>query len=86
MLKVNILSVDNSIPEVKVGSPVVVAEGGSTVIPSGSVIATDMDTPLSNLEVVLDSQPLVGYLTNKNSGELFSLFSFLFGSLPVVVG
>lgn len=70
VLRIAILSVDNSIPEVKVGSPVVVAEGGSTMIPSGSITASDLDTPLSNLEVVLDSQPVVGYLTNKNSGKL----------------
>lgn len=70
MLKVTILSVDNSPPEVKVGSPVIVGEGGSTVIPAGSIIASDMDTPLFDLEVVLDSQPFVGYLTNKNAGKL----------------
>lgn len=69
VLRVTILSVDNSPPEVKVGSPVIVGEGGSTMIPSASIIASDVDTPLSDLKVVLDSQPSVGYLTNKNAGK-----------------
>lgn len=71
VLRITILSVDNSAPQVKVGSPVRVAEGGSAMIPPGSIIASDLDTPLSNLEVVLDSQPTVGYLTDKNSGNCY---------------
>lgn len=65
------MNVDNSIPEVKVGSPVVVAEGGSMVVPAASIIASDLDTPLSKLEVVLDSQPEFGYINNKDAGKLF---------------
>lgn len=73
---VTILSVDNSIPEVKVGSPVIVAEGGSAMIASSSIIASDRDTPLPNLEVVLDSQPGLGYLANKNQGKLLLIDAF----------
>lgn len=80
VLRVTILSVDNKIPEVKVGIPVIVAEGGSTMMPPGSIIASDVDTPLSNLEVVLDSQPTVGYLINKNAGKL--LFVYILFLVP----
>ncbi|XP_063885992.1 extracellular matrix organizing protein FRAS1-like isoform X2 [Scylla paramamosain] len=67
VLRVTILSVDNSIPNVEVGGPVLVAEGGSMVVPATSIIALDLDTLPSKLEVVLDSQPIFGYLTNKDA-------------------
>lgn len=69
VLRVTILGVDNSIPDVEVGGPMLVAEGGSVVVPASSIIALDLDTLPSKLEVVLDSQPIFGYLTNK-AGKL----------------
>ena len=65
-----ILNVDNNLPSVEIGSPVLVAEGGSVVVSADSIIASDVDTPLSKLELMLDSQPLFGYVTNKDAGEL----------------
>uniref|UniRef100_A0A0P4WFJ8 Cadherin domain-containing protein n=1 Tax=Scylla olivacea TaxID=85551 RepID=A0A0P4WFJ8_SCYOL len=70
VLRVTILSVDNSIPNVEVGGPVLVAEGGSMVVPATSIIALDLDTLPSKLEVVLDSQPIFGYLTNKDADNV----------------
>ncbi|XP_069157214.1 extracellular matrix organizing protein FRAS1 [Procambarus clarkii] len=67
VLKVTIQGVDNKEPEVVMGEAVTVAEGSSVILSPASITASDIDTPLSNLTVIIDAPPLFGYITNTNS-------------------
>ncbi|XP_076043694.1 extracellular matrix organizing protein FRAS1-like [Oratosquilla oratoria] len=64
VLKITIEGVDNQKPLVRVGEPVVVAEGGSVVLPATCLQVDDPDTPPERLTVVLDAQPIFGFLVS----------------------
>lgn len=64
VLKVRIQPVDNQEPRVTVGPAVEVLEGGSVVLPPSTVMATDADTPPTELRIIIDAPPIFGYITN----------------------
>lgn len=61
--------VDNQEPRVTVGPAVEVLEGGSVVLPPSTVMATDADTPPTELRIIIDAPPIFGYITNTLAGE-----------------
>ncbi|XP_066536604.1 FRAS1-related extracellular matrix protein 1a [Hoplias malabaricus] len=63
-LNVTIYPVDNQPPTVTVGAVFGVDEGGSTAITVSHLRASDQDTPVEDLQVVLISPPQFGYIEN----------------------
>uniref|UniRef100_A0AAY4DSI7 FRAS1-related extracellular matrix protein 1 n=1 Tax=Denticeps clupeoides TaxID=299321 RepID=A0AAY4DSI7_9TELE len=84
-LKVTVFPVDTQAPSITIGDVFVVDEGGSASITVTHITATDMDTPLQKLDVILISPPQFGYIENvlpspgfekSNMGISVGLFSY----------
>ncbi|XP_070544831.1 extracellular matrix organizing protein FRAS1-like [Ptychodera flava] len=62
VLSVTITPVNNQPPVVTVGHGLLVNEGGAVPLTIQDLIATDIDTPLNELVVVMESPPSFGYV------------------------
>ncbi|XP_060791422.1 FRAS1-related extracellular matrix protein 1a isoform X2 [Neoarius graeffei] len=63
-LNITVYPVDNQPPSIAIGEVLQVDEGGSASITVAHIGASDQDTPLVELQVVLESPPQFGYLEN----------------------
>ncbi|KAG7461901.1 hypothetical protein MATL_G00196120 [Megalops atlanticus] len=63
-LNITVLPVDSQPPAIVVGEVFVVDEGGSAPITVAHLRASDLDTPLEELEFILVSPPQFGYIEN----------------------
>ncbi|KAJ8385248.1 hypothetical protein AAFF_G00191250 [Aldrovandia affinis] len=84
-LNITVFPVDSQPPSIAIGEVFVVDEGGSAPITVAHLGASDMDTPLEELELILVSPPQFGYIENilpspgfekSNMGISIGSFSF----------
>ncbi|ESO99609.1 hypothetical protein LOTGIDRAFT_173674 [Lottia gigantea] len=77
ILSVLILPLNDQTPMVTVGPNIEVDEGESVIIGNNVISVTDVDTPVSKLQVVIDTHPRFGQIINTDSeGDRTSVTSF----------
>ncbi len=61
---VTVVPVDDQVPMVKVTGPVQVIEGGRVALSLKDITISDLDTPPSDIHIIMDDLPTFGILEN----------------------